>query len=412
MSIRTSAQTRSRLVGFGLVVALASTLLSACSSGAGSARTIQVGASSDEFAGSFRAFFPRDVTVRPGMTLKFHQTWTGEPHTITTGTAVDELVKPEILPVVLRSKVLDPDGPDSNFTDAQNAAGEKFFNTMPFFFGEKGINQTAGQPCFVATGLPRDGKACPNQKQPDFTGTQSYFNSGFIPYLGSRGNEFDMKIADNATPGTYFYYCSLHGLGMSGQITVTKTGSIPSQATVNRQAQSEITAIAKPLAAQLKAEQAGRSEFKGNLAGSGSDTTAGIKGQVNEFTPRTVKAQVGKPVTWTFIHSHTISFNVPPYVPFYSVKKNGTVVESEAIFLPAGGFPGRTPPTQNEGPDGTAVLPAVHIDAGKFDGSGKLRSSGTDWQTGDTYSVTFTKAGTYPMACLVHPGMIGKVVVS
>ena len=31
--------------------------------------------------------------------------------------------------------------------------------------------------------------------------------------------------------------------------------------------------------------------------------------------------------------------------------------------------------------------------------------------TGDKYSVTFTKAGTYPYACLIHPGMIGKVVV-
>jgi plastocyanin len=126
-----------------------------------------------------------------------------------------------------------------------------------------------------------------------------------------------------------------------------------------------------------------------------------------------VQAKVGAPVTWTFIGNHTISFNVPAYVPYYDVKKDGTVVQSESIYLPHGGWPGRTPPVEDQGgPSFTAPQPTVTIDAGKFDGSGGLKSSGVDWETGDKYQVTFTKPGTYPMACLVHPGMIGKVVVS
>ena len=40
-----------------------------------------------------------------------------------------------------------------------------------------------------------------------------------------------------------------------------------------------------------------------------------------------------------------------------------------------------------------------------------MKSSGIGFNTGDTYSVTFTKRGTYAFACLIHPGMIGKVVV-
>ena len=390
-----------------LVIAVTAALLGACSTSGGNTRTIQVDARSDDFAGTFRAFFPRDVTVKPGMTLKFHQTWSGEPHTVTMGTAVQDLIEPEMLPLVRQSITRGVD--DSNLPDAVNQAAGKFFATVPFFYGEKGINQAAAQPCFLNSGLPKGETACPKIAQPAFTGKQSYFNSGFIPYLGSRGNEFTMKIADNATPGVYFYYCTLHGPDMSGQITITKSGAVPSQAALNRQGLKEKLAINRLLLVPLDKEKSGKGDFKGNLAGSGDQKTLnGVKGQVNEFSPRIVKAKVGDPVTWTFIGNHTISFNVPPYVPYYSVKKDGTVVESRPISEPAGGWPGRSVPTPQNGPP----IPNEQVNAGKFDGSGGLRSSGVDWEAGDTYTVTFTKAGTYPMACLVHPGMIGKVVVS
>lgn len=387
-------------------------MLGACSGG-GNSRTIEVDHSSDDFAGTFRAFFPRDVTVKPGMTLKFHQTWSGEVHTVTLGTEVQDRIEPEMLPIILKTPAVEPPEDESNYSAEVNAAVGEFFSTLPFFFGEKGPNPSAAQPCYLNSGLPEDGKACKKVAQPAFSGTQSYYSSGFIPYLGERGNEFEMKIAEDAKPGTYFYYCNLHGPGMSGQITVTKSGKIPSQGDLNRQAKKEIDAITKPLATQLAKEKAGKGDFEGNLAGSGTEANSGYKAQVNEFTPRTVKAQVGKPVTWTFIGGHSISFNVPPYVPLTEITKSGKVVENESVYLPAGGWPGRTTPTDTgDGPPGSGHGPAEHVSAPPFDGSGGLKSSGVDWQTGDTYSVTFTKAGTYPMACLIHPGMIGEVVVS
>ena len=61
--------------------------LAACSSGDSGTRTIEVDYNFDDFAGSFLSYFPRNVTVRPGMTVKFHQTWTGAPHTVTFGRA-------------------------------------------------------------------------------------------------------------------------------------------------------------------------------------------------------------------------------------------------------------------------------------------------------------------------------------
>ncbi|HVT75994.1 MAG TPA: hypothetical protein VHD87_03110 [Acidimicrobiales bacterium] len=395
-----------------LVGALMATLLGACGGGGSTTRTVQVDYRSDDFAGTFRGYFPRNLTVKPGMTVNFHQTWSGEPHTVTFGTLVDEIIQPKLLALV--NKALPNDLSEDQVTAVDPDDVHRFESELPFFFGDTDINQTAGRPCFLDTAAPpTDGKPCPKRAQPAFTGRQRYYNSGFIPYLGTQGNEFSMKIASNAKPGTYFYYCALHGPGMGGLVTIRKSGTIPSQADVNRQAKRDADRIAKPLLAQLRREQAGNGDFKGNLAGSGSDATFPVLGQVNEFTPRTVQAKVGQPVTWTFIGNHTISFNVPAYVPFYSVQKNGNVVQSESIFNPHGGWPGRPTPLPDEGGPGFgAPVPTVTVDAGRFDGTGGLKSTGVDWETGDKYQVTFTKPGTYPMACLVHPGMIGKVVVS
>ena len=89
--------------------------------------------------------------------------------------------------------------------------------------------------------------------------------------------------------------------------------------------------------------------------------------------------------------------------------KNGEVAFNNELDKPAGGWPG-APAAHKTHPRGRSTR-AGGIDAGNFDGSGGFKSTGTGWATGDTYSVTFTKKGTYPYACIVHPGMIGKVVV-
>jgi plastocyanin len=86
----------------------------------------------------------------------------------------------------------------------------------------------------------------------------------------------------------------------------------------------------------------------------------------------------------------------------------GDGVANAKLDKAAGGWPG-APPGHKPYPLATSEL--VNLDAGEFNGSAGLKSSGIGFNTGDTYSVTFTKTGTYPYACLIHPGMIGKVVV-
>ncbi|MEY2418202.1 MAG: hypothetical protein QOG90_882 [Actinomycetota bacterium] len=383
--------------------------LGACSSGGGNSRTIEVDYHSDDFAGSFLGYYPREVTVKPGMTLKFHQTWTGEPHSVSFGTLIDNGIKP-VLPLldnVAAGKEPLPQEPPPEYDQ------KLFEERLPSFFGQgDSISQAAAKPCFAKTEaqLPLDQKACAkaNETQPEFTGSYAYYSSGFIPFQGSRGNTYEIKIADNAKEGTYYYYCNVHGVPMGGKVTIKKGATVESQAALNRRGKAEADRVAKPLLAAYRKELAGKSELKGNLAGSGDDSTEGVEGVVNEFTPRTITSKVGDKVTWTFDGNHTISFNVPPYTPLFKNNKKGELQFNGALDKAVGGWPGAP---EGHGEFDGPPPPPIHLDAGDFDGSGGLKSSGTGFNTGDTYSVTFTKAGTYPYACLIHPGMIGKVVV-
>jgi plastocyanin len=397
-------RTATRTLTVLAALCLAVTGLSACGSGSGGdsdSLTIQVDYAHDEFAGSLFGFFPNKVTVNPGTTLKFKQTWTGEPHTVTMGTRVTELAKPF-------KKVLDGIF-DTGVVTEEPQGYQAFDEGLPSFFGQD-IGQAAAQPCYAKTvaDLPLDGTACPTKKLQPFNGDEAYYSSGFIPFEGLGGNTFELPIAADAKPGTYLYYCNAHGAPMGGYITVTEDGEVSKQAALNRQAKVEADRTAKVLLETYRDEKAGKGKIKGNLAGSGDDRTEEAFGTVNEFTPRTIETKVGDKVTWTFVGYHTISFNVPPYAPVFKIAKNGKVSFNAALDEAAGGWPGRNPPTPD---DYREDPPVVAMDAGTFDGGGGLKSSGTDWVTGDKYSVTFTKKGTYPYACIVHPGMIGKVVV-
>jgi plastocyanin len=400
-----------KLVKAALAAALVSVLMSACSSDSGNSRTIEVDYRSDDFAGAFLGYYPRDLTVTPGMTLKFHQTWTGEPHTVTFGAVADEGLKnAPALMQLFRDYWEGGSLPD----DAPAEYIAIFEEKLPSFFGERGINQGAAQPCYVEdeSDLPLNGKSCTKaqQEQPEFTGEHALYSSGFIPFEGSRGNTFEMKIADDAKEGTYFYYCNAHGGPMSGEITIKQDAEVESQASMNRRGKEQSDVHAAPVLPVLAKEKSGQGLFPLPLAGSG-DESVDAAAFANEFTPRTVETTVGAPVKWTFIGDHTISFNVPPYTPIFKTSKSGAVSFNPDLEKPRGGWPGAPEREEFDGPPGARPPDPKSVDAGEWNGSGGLHSTGLGFADGDTYTVTFTKAGSYAYACLIHPGMIGKVVV-
>ena len=67
-------------------------IIGACGSGSSDEITVRVDYDHDEFATQFIKYFPDSIQVHPGDTVNFVQDWTGEAHTVTFGTRVDEVL--------------------------------------------------------------------------------------------------------------------------------------------------------------------------------------------------------------------------------------------------------------------------------------------------------------------------------
>jgi plastocyanin len=421
------------------VAAAFALVLPSCARGAGGAqtRTVLVDFSHDEFASFFLEYFPRQITVRPGDTVDFKQTWTGEPHSVTMGTLVDEAIN-TLKPAIQRFREGASEEQVSEEFPELEARFEELFAPLPSMAKEgEGYEaaQNGAQPCYLNEGTAPTDPDTPcteeQQKQPAFNGRQSYYNSGYIHYAGPQGNKFTVKLADDIAPATYNYYCNLHGPLMSGEIVVAAKGSgIPSQSEVNRQTRDEIEKMAAPLREEYQKAQQGRLEvpeefrplasglgalkdgrfFSGNLAGVVPEPEEGgfVNGGIFDFVPKTVRAKAGEKVSWLVIGPHTISFNVPRFFPVIDVKSDGTVETNPKINEPAGGSPPL--PEQPEGAEGPPE-PLV-IDGGSWGGSGFFSSGFIEGFPLAVYSLTFTRPGSYRYACLIHPKMVGTVEVS
>lgn len=400
---------------FWIVSGLAAFAVACAGGDGGEVREVLVDYLDDEVASSFLAYFPADVTVRPGDTVVFRQEWTGEPHSVTMGTMVDEMMG-VITPLMERYEdVPDEEVPPEAFEEFEAATA-----VLPWMMDDDlGIQQNAAQPCFLDEGGPPEDPETPcsdaDQVQPAFNGRQSYYNSGYIHYEGPQGNEFRVELADDIEPGVYSYYCNLHGPFQNGTITVVEADEeIPSQADVARQARAEIEEMAQPVRAAFRqvAEADGAAEVMGQtvpkpIAGFWDDTVGHVT--VNEFVPRRIQVEAGDAVTWHFVGLHTVSFDVPEYFAQLTVDEDGTVTLSPDA-VEAVNSPGAPPEPEGEegGPPPEGPPEPVVVDAGEWDGAGFI-SSGVFWE--NAYRLTFTRPGTYPYACLIHPQMVGEVVV-
>ncbi len=125
------------------------------------------------------------------------------------------------------------------------------------------------------------------------------------------------------------------------------------------------------------------------LVGGGVKGTAVVS---NSFRPRTVEVAVGDTVTWDFQKPwtlHTVTFLSGQKEPEDFVHEGDKTYANPQEFFPAGGK--------------------------EYDGTGYLNSGVAPQEPSAppfSYSLTFTKAGTYKYQCLLHgPEMSGTVVV-
>ncbi len=446
-----------------------------CGIGGGSnERTVLVDYSYDEFATALFKNFPAKVDVTPGMTVVFKQVWTGEPHTVTGGTAVDEMMSKAgpwtsffgSFEALAGSGDLpdpeDPSGPASALFEAidkseDTANRDKLFaaydelveqgvplvdrkdpgdasfeslvetvdkyseafledSGLPWAFGETNITQNAGQPCYLTKGLPPKDEDDPcsegQQRQPEFDGNASYYNSGVIPYEGPQGNTFRVKLAGDIAPGTYFFYCAVHGPDQSTELEVKPSGStVASQADVNRRARREIEEFAKPMVEVFNDAKDGEISDAGEtIEAPFAGLDVPVHGILNEMIPKTIRADVGEKVTWKLMGAdHSISFDVPRYFPIMRFANSGKISLNPRLEEPAGGSP-PLPEDGEHGPDDSGGV--IKVDGGTYDGSGFWSSGLISADPYAEYSLRFSEPGTYKYACLLHPPMVGTVVVT
>jgi plastocyanin len=371
--------------------------------------TVLVDYDHDEFATQFIRYFPERIQAHPGDTITFRQTWTGEAHTVTLGTLVQDVLNVTRPLIEEYAHLPDEEIPPEVFEAYFAAEG-----SLPLFYSdeEEGgdvpgeVSQVMAQPCLVEDGvLPEEGP-CPEQDLPPFDGTEAYYNSGIIPFEGPAGNVFELELAEDIAPGEYHFYCAVHGSFHSGTIEVVPADEpIPPPAEVSTRTREEINRLVQPLREAFEEAQEGRFVYggtthTGNFAGLVHDDVPGL---LNEFIPRTLEVDVDEPVTWRMFGPHSISFDVPEYFPIVEFLDDGTVRFNEELWPPAGGAP---EPPEDPDPDAPLV-----IDGGTYDGDG-FWSSGVLW-SGDhvEYTLRFSEPGTYRYACLIHPPMVGEVRV-
>jgi len=378
---------------------------------AGATYDVQIDGSTPAFNMAAFAYFPNELRVHPGDTVRFTAVDRGEPHTVTLGTLVEDA-----LAAIAKVPKDAPPGPPPS---AALKIPPPFAGQLPSSID---LRQSAMQSCFLASGDPPARDACSKeqQRQPEFSGNSSFYNSGFLPGRAV----FSLKLASTIRPGTYSFICLFHGPGMLGKLTVVDVGekvALPDE--MKAQATAQLDKLVQSL--QSTVAQAKAAPPAGGVI-AGAFDPAVHDGFVSDFFPKTITVPTGGSLTWQISGGHTISFNAPSDAVDFVVKAtDGSFhLNNKAIFpvgwpgqpLPPG--PGMDPPPGGPqpplpGPTTGAPPPPLTTDAGPWDGKG-FRSSGLIFQQGPkppTYKVTFVQPGTYSYKCLIHVDMEGTVKV-
>jgi plastocyanin len=219
--------------------------------------------------------------------------------------------------------------------------------------------------------------------------------SGFLPE--QKGLRYTLTFTK---PGTYTYVCAIHP-GMTGTVVVQPAGTrIP-----ETQAQFD-TASAKQLAQELEqgkrllaaAKLSTRKTEKGTVYISSLAGSRDAHISFMRFSPETITVRVGDTVQWDMRDAyeiHTVTFPGPAMPPEFIIPEPQSQGPPKIYFNPK------------------AMIPVAGPHKGNaFYNSGVLTPPPAPVGP-HTFSVTFTKAGTYTYWCVVHipEGMKGTVIV-
>lgn len=351
---------------------------------------------------AFIAYFPSVVRVHPGDTVVFKMVGNGEPHTVTLGTTTNTLLA--------AFEKLTP-AQQNNPPKSIIALDAKVPNLFPNGPGD--AVQSAANPCFVTSGAPPAKGRCPKVAQPDFTGQETFYNSGWL----NSNQKFTVHLASGIAPGTYRFMCALHREGMTGKIVVVpQSAPVASPAAQFAAGQKTLNGIEAKLTRAVGLLRQGKPPIPVTLpgenvvlAGSGQP---GAGGAITEFGPKVVHIQVGDSVTWWMIGPHSVTFDsTKTNDDIRRTAPDGTVHINPAALAPAGGpgEPAKAPTGGTQAHPKFVVVASSSWNGKGFHSSGVFGNS--DPPTIEGYKLTFTKAGKYKYICTVHDNMKGEVDV-
>ena len=333
---------------------------------------VSVDTPSMSFPASFALYFPSAVAVHPGDRVRFSSTFTGEPHTVTLGTLVEQSMSAAV--AATESPATPPSLP------------------RPFPPGDDDVDPAAAQPCFLAAGEPRRGVACPRTPQPAFDGRQAFYSSGWL----ADDEVFEVPLSPDIEPGHYSYVCLTHPTVMTGTISVVAADApVPSSTEQRRRGEAEAQrAVASLEAAVAETPLPAAFEVQAGL------TLPSVPyALASLFRPAEITVRRGEAVEWHLQGPHTVSFDPPAHAtPAIVRHDDGSYSLNETMKAPTY--------------DVTAST-AADIRAGSYAGHG-FHNSGLLEPVAATvrYTLRFTRKGTYHYSCLLHPGMVGTVTVT
>ena len=360
--------------------------------------TVQVDGDGDGFDAVMFGYFPDAVTLHPGDTVTFKLEDTGEPHTVSAGDPFDEMFDfvfgycgPEGFSAAKCAE-------DADIPPDVGAQFEALFANFPSMFpeGPGDVNQGPANPCFLQTGELALDAACPKVEQPDFTGNDAFYSSGWM----SESEDFVITLADDIAPGTYSFLCLVHGPDMIETITVVDAAADADTADeVDARREEQLGAVRAALAQPAADLEAFAGSDEGGVH---VDVQVGAEGDVvpsfvAEFGPDEITIPVGGSVSWSDFGGHTISFNASEDASTLRVvAADGTIHLNEAA-LTAAQVPEPPPdeggdePSEGEGEPPEEEGPPPVLDAGTWNGEGFLNTG----FAGGVFKLTFSQAGTY-----------------
>lgn len=449
-------------------------LASGCGFGGSEERTVLVDYSHDEFASAMFANFPGELTVRQGMRVVFKQVWTGEPHTVTGGRLVDEMMStagPWIAFFDAFERLLasgadlpNPDDPDdipaSDLFDAaeeadDRAAADGFVEAYEGLL-EAGIDLPAIEDA-GATRWPDLVDAIDRQ-------SEAIFDGSGIPWAIDETEDGDVYIAQNAGQPCFLREgappkdpsepCTEQDQPVfDGSASYYNSGIIPYEGAGGNTFAVDLSDDIDP----------GEYWFYCAVHGPGQSTklkviASGAEVPSQEAVNRQARkeiAEFAEPMLETYREAREGKFKIdgrqiePPYggvvAPVHGIineftpKRITTKVGEEVTWRMMGAdhsvsfevpeyFPimefaedgnVRLNPKLEPPAGGSPAIPdepdddgVLRIDGGTYDGEGFFSSGLMSSQPYAEYTLRFSEPGTYRYACLLHPPMVGTVEVS